>query len=78
MHMVKRTTALLVVVAGLALAATPAQAQAQAPSDALQPIIQGLPHTPSLPPALSPDIHVPPIGNLTVPINPPYLNSLTP
>jgi hypothetical protein len=75
--MLKRTTT-LAVAAGLALAVAPAQAEAQAPSDAIQPIIEGLPSTPSLPPELSPDVEVPPIGNLTVPINPPYLNSLTP
>jgi hypothetical protein len=68
----------LAVAAGLALAAAPAQADAQgAPSDAIQPIVQGLPQTPALPPGLSPDVHIPPLpGNPTIPISPPYLSEI--
>ena len=73
-----KRTATLTAAAAVALAATaPAQAEAQAPSDAIQPVVQSLPHTPAPPPGLSPDIHVPPLpGNPTVPISPPYVPEL--
>jgi hypothetical protein len=74
--MLKRTTALAAAAAtsAVAFAAAPAQAEA-APTDAIQPVLQSVPSLPSLPPALSPDIHTPPLGNLTVPISP-YIPSL--
>ena len=57
--MLKRTTALAAAATATAFAAAPAQAQAQAPSDAIQPIVQALPHTPSVPPP--PTLELPPI-----------------
>ena len=45
----------------LLCAAAPAQAQAQSPTDAIQPIVQNLPHTPALPPGIPPQVTLPPI-----------------
>jgi hypothetical protein len=65
----KRVTG-LAVAAGLAFAAAPAQAEAQDAS-LIQTVEQNLPHTPSLPPELSPNFHPPALpGWVTVPISP--------
>ena len=71
----KRTTALAAaaVCSAVSFAAAPAQAEA-APSDAIQPVVQGLPSLPSLPPV--PGVYIPPLpGNPTVPISP-YIPTL--
>jgi hypothetical protein len=65
----KRVTG-LAVAAGLAFAAAPAQAEAQE-TDLIRQVEQTLPHTPSLPPELSPNFHPPALpGWVTVPISP--------
>ena len=65
----KRVTG-LAVAAGLAFAAAPAQAEAQDTS-LIRTVEQSLPHTPSLPPALSPDVHPPALPHwVQVPISP--------
>jgi hypothetical protein len=54
--MLKRITTLAAAVTAIALAAAPAEAEAQAPSDVLSGVVQNLPHTPALPPELSPNL----------------------
>jgi hypothetical protein len=79
--MLKRTTALAAAATTIGLIAGPAQAQAQTPTDAIQPIVQNLPHTPALPPALSPDLHfgdLPGIPSISPSPNIPQLDETIP